>query len=91
MDIVSIRVSQKSRLGLTDYNSVDLETSIAATLSPEDDPDECLEELTEMVRESIRERAKPFLPYVVLHKGVSSVEVTELYQGRPVVSTEEQS
>lgn len=87
MRITTIKVSQKSRLGLTDYNGVDLETSIYAELDEDDVPKVCLQELTAAVRESIRERAAPFLPYVVLHKanGQPSVEVTELYQGHPVL------
>ena len=87
MKVTAIKVSQKSRLGMTDYNGVDLETSVYAELDPDDEPEVCIGLLTTMIKESIRERAKPFLPYVVLHKanGEPSVEVTELYQGRPVI------
>lgn len=87
MRVTAIKVSQKSRLGLTDYNGVDLETSVYAELTEEDDHAACIAELTDLVRESIRERAAPFLPFVVLHKanGKPTVEVTELYQGRPIL------
>ena len=92
MKITQIKVSQKSRLGLTDYNGVDLETSIYAELEEGDVPEVCLQELTGAVRESIRERAAPFLPYVVLHKanGKPSVEVTELFQGKAILKDDEQ-
>ena len=87
MRVTTIKVSQKTRLGMTDYNGVDLECSVFAELDDDDDPAKVLEELTDAVRSSIRERAKPFLPFVVLHKinGGPSVEVTELYQGHPVL------
>ena len=87
MIVKTVRVSQKSRLGMNDYHGVDLECSVYAEIDELDDPAEMIQELTDMVRQNIRDRAGPFLPYVHLTRSVGGPEVTvtELYQGRPVV------
>jgi len=89
MKVTGIKVSQKSRLGMTEYNGVDLETSIYVELDESDDPETCLDDVTNMVRASIKARAAPYLPFVQLKRaspdGSPTVEVTELYQGRPVL------
>jgi len=87
MIVKSIKISQKSRLGMNDYHGVDLECSMYAELDEMDDPEERIEELSEIVRDNIRARATPFLPFVHLSyvPGGPEVTVRELYQSRPVV------
>jgi len=87
MIVKTVHVAQKSRLGMQDFCGVDLECSVFAELDELDDTAERIEELTDMVRQNIRDRAAPFLPYVHLTRVVNGPEVTvtELYQGRPVV------
>lgn len=91
--ITGFRISQKNRLGMTDYNGADLETSVYVELEDGDEPTAEIARAVELVQKTQRTRSSPYLPFVTLRpvnsNGIPAPRVVELYQGRPVLKDDD--
>jgi len=87
---VIVKVTHIQTLGLTDYNSVRLGVEIQTEVDVEagEDIDTAIAYLQDSAAAAVRDRAKPFLPFVQLSyvNADHSVDpkVQELFMGKPI-------
>lgn len=78
VDRIAVKYYRKFNLG--DYNASDLECSAWASLEEDDTPEECIDELFDLCRDKVKERALPMID----KDHVTSENFKQMFQGLPV-------